>query len=94
MDAKIAHIGVTQQRAHRVGHAADADLQAGAIFDLGRYQPGHLLLDRAAVARRDLGQRRVAVIDDEIDFAGVDGIIRAGHTRHGRGGLDDDHARA
>ena len=51
VDAEVAHAALHQERAHGVRHRADADLQARAVVDLARDQPG----DRAV----GIGRRRV-----------------------------------
>ena len=51
VDAEVADAAFRQQGADGVRHAADADLQAGAVLDLG----GDQARDRAV----DFGRRRV-----------------------------------
>ena len=45
------------ERADRVRHAADADLEAGAVLDLGGDQRRHLAVDLAGLGVRELRQR-------------------------------------
>ena len=58
-----------QQRADGVRHAADADLQAGAVLDLGGDQRGDLAVDVGRRRVADLGDRLVAAVDDVVDLA-------------------------
>ena len=45
VDAEVAHAALEQQRADRVRHGADADLQAAAVLDLGGDQLRHRAVD-------------------------------------------------
>ena len=80
---------LAQQRAHGVGHAANADLQAGAVFDLRRDQRRDLAID---VGDRLIGQLRRCgrlAVDDVVDVADVHRFLRTEDVRHRRTGLDD-----
>ena len=77
MNAEIADIRFGDQRADRVGHAADAELNHGAVDDLvhdvGGGPPVHFI-ERAG---RQFEQFAVAALDDVIDIRDVDAFFPA-----------------
>ena len=79
--AEVAHAALAQQRAHRVGHRSDADLQAAAVLDLR----GDQLRDRAVVLRRrrvrDLGGGTIVPLDHEVDLALVHRVLEPVQVR-------------
>ena len=92
--AEVADAAFQQQRADRIRHAADADLQAGAILDLGcdPARDGAVDLGRRRV--RQLRGRLVVALDDVIDLADVNAVLLAEDVRQAAGHLDDHHLRA
>ena len=88
MDAQVLHAAFEQQRADGVGHAADADLQAGAILDLGA-------ICRATVRSISVGSvgqlrgRLLVALDDVVDLADVHAVLRAVDVGQLAGSLDD-----
>ena len=90
MDAKIAHRRLLQQRGDRIGHAANANLQAGTIFDLLGDQGCH----RAVNLRRfGIGQFRrwhIIALNHVIHLAAMHAHMRANHARHIGQGFDDE----
>src|SRR5258708_2848987 len=56
VDTEITEVGLPQQHAHRVGHTANPDLQAGAVLDLGGDMTGDPAIDLAWGWIRDLGR--------------------------------------
>ena len=94
MDAEIAHAALEQDRAHRVRHGADADLQAIAVLDLRGDEPpdgGVHVADRRI---RQLRRRTVVAFDHEVHFADVDAGLLAVDVGQSPARLDDDRAGA
>ena len=94
MHAKILGRAVQKFGADGVWHAADADLQAGAVLDARGDQAAHRAVH---VAGRWVGQDRrrlVVALDDEIHLADMHGIVHAGAMGQAVGYLDDHAARA
>ena len=89
VDAEVAHAALEQQRADRVRHRADADLQARAVVDLGRDQAGDRAIDVGRRRVRQLRERLTAAFDDVVDLADVQAVLDAVDVRNGRVGLDD-----
>jgi len=81
VDAEVAHTAFAQQRADRVRHRSDADLQAAAIVDLG----GDALRDGAVnVGRRrvrDLRDGAVVARDHVVDLALVHRVLETIQAR-------------
>ena len=94
MDAEVAHAAVQQQRAHRVGHRADPDLQARSVLDLGRDEAGDLTIDVGGHRLRKLRKRQTGTVDDVVDLADVQPVVDAVDVRDGGVDLDDDDLRA
>jgi len=90
MHAQVAHPALEQQRADRVRHRADADLQATAVLDLG----GDRLRDRAIGVGggrvRDLRGGTVVALDDVVDLALVHRVLEPVQVGQ-PGRLLDDH---
>ena len=94
MNAEIADIRFGDQRADRVGHAADAELNHGAVDDLvhdvGGGPPVHFI-ERAG---RQFEQFAVAALDDVIDIRDVDAFFPAAQRdRQVVVGFDDHDLR-
>jgi hypothetical protein len=98
-DAVAQHLGVDAEVAlvlqlhhHRVGNAAIADLQGGAVVD----QLGHVLADRL-LHRADLGQadleQRLVALHQAGDLGDVHQAVAVGEG-HVRVHLEQHHARA
>ncbi len=89
MDAKVAP--VAEQRAHRIGQAANPHLQARAVIDHTRDDMGDGLFLGRGRRKGEIGQWRVA-FDDHVDFRHVQQRI-AQHARHVGIDLDDQSPR-
>ena len=75
--ADVLQVGLGDEGAHGVGHAADAQLQAGAVGDLFHDHAGH---DLVHLGGRDGGhdaQGRVFAFDYVIDFGDVHRFFEA-----------------
>ena len=94
MDAEVADAAVEQERADRIRHAADADLQAVAVFDVRRDEPPHRAIDRRRRRIRQLRRGRVVALDDVVHFAHVHARLVAVDVRQPAARLDDDHPGA
>ena len=94
MNAQAADRGMGQQRTDRIRHPANPDLQAIAILQFRRDQPGHGAVDIAGRALGQFGHRRPIARNDEIDIADVHPGARPHHMGHGGAFLDNDHAGA
>lgn len=94
MHAQVAHPALEQQRADRVRHRADAELQATAVLDLG----GDRLRDRAIGVGggrvRDLRGGAVVALDDVVDLALVRRVLEPVEVRQPSRLLDDHELRA
>ena len=93
MYAEILQVGFRNHGTDRIRHAADAQLQAGAIRDLLHDQLGHRAVN---VGRRTAGaqlrDRRVLTLDDHIYLGDVDRFLKAAQAaRHVLIDLDDDN---
>jgi hypothetical protein len=94
VDAEVPHGAVAEDRADGVRHAADADLQAGAVLDLGRDERGDLPVHLRRRGIRQLRERRVAPsMTWSTSLMWMDSS-RPEDVRHRRAGLDDDLRRA
>ncbi len=93
VDAQVAHAGLLQHRAHGIGHAADADLQAGAIVHLRSDEGRDLAVDLADRRVAQFGQRIAAFVDEVVDLADVDRVLVAENLRHMLRHFDHDAAR-
>ena len=82
-----------QQGADRVRHAADADLQAGAVLDLGGDEAADGAVDIGDRRRRELGGRRAVTVDDDVDLTHVDAVVDTVAERQLVVHLDDHGAR-
>jgi hypothetical protein len=92
--AQVLHAALEQERAHGVGHGADAHLQAVAVFDLRGDEPSHRGVH---VADGWIGQLRrggVVAFDDVVHLADVDAGLLAVDVRQILVGFDDDGAGA
>ena len=87
--AQIAHAAFLQQSADGIRHAADPDLDAGAVFHLARDLPGDRMVDIAGRRIAQLGGRRVIALDDIVDLADMHAIVDAEAVRQSPGLLDD-----
>src|ERR1019366_2474881 len=74
MDAKIADPAFEQQRANRVGHAADTYLQAGAVINLAGDEARNGLVDLGWLRVGQLRRRLVVALDDVVDLADMDAV--------------------
>ena len=92
--AEVAHAALEQQRADGVRHRADADLQAGAVLDLGGDQPRDGVIDVGGRRVRDLGGGPVVTLDDVVDVALVHGVLEPVEVRQPGRLLDDHDLRA
>ena len=61
--AQVLQVGLGDQGAHGVGHAADAQLQAGAVGDLGDDQVGHGAVHVGGGHGAQLGDLGVGALD-------------------------------
>jgi hypothetical protein len=93
VDAEVAHPAVAQQRADRVRHRADADLEAAAVLDLGdQRRDGAVGFGGRQV--RDLRRRPVVARDPVVDLALVGRVLHALQARQAGRLLDDHDPRA
>ncbi len=94
MYAKIANAAFEQQRADRIWHAANADLQAGTILDLGGDATGHCGIDFGRLWIGQFRRRIVVAFDDVIDLAYVNPVLVSIDIGQASAHLDDDHPGA
>ena len=80
--------------AHGVWHAADPDLQTGAILDFSRNPPRNCAVDLARLRIGQFRARLMIALNDEIDLADVHAVVFAEHVRHLTIDLDDHQLRA
>jgi hypothetical protein len=73
---------------------ANADLQAGAILDLGSDEPPDGLVDIGRRRVRQFARRLVVVFDDAVDLIDVDAIALTEHIGKAFGYLHDDRPGA
>ncbi len=90
MDPQVLGSRVLQEGAHGVGHAADPDLEAVAVTNLGGDEATDRDVRRAHRRAQQLGRGLVITLDDVVDLAHVDAVVDP--VRHGQlGALLDDH---
>ena len=94
MHAEIAHPAFKKDRAHGIGHAADADLQAVAVLDFSRDEPPHRAVDLAGWRIRQFGRRGVVALDHVVDLADVHARLYTVDIGQAAARLDDDHPGA
>ncbi len=94
VDAEVADARVLQEPADGVRHAADPDLETGAVAHLGGDQRRDLAVDVGGARVADLRDGVVAAVDHVVDLARVHGLFRAEDVRQRRRGLDDQDLRA
>ena len=75
MDSQILEVALRDHRTDDVGQAADAQLQAGPVFDLLDDVLADLPIDLAELLRRNVGQRRVRAFDDVVDARDVHRLL-------------------
>src|SRR2546430_1612508 len=81
---------VDEQFADRVGHRADADLQAGTVLDFLRNESGHLLLDLPSWRMRKFGQCPSPSLDHIVDLIDMNTVLHAIDVGHAFVGFDND----
>ena len=94
MNAQIARAALQQLRADRIRHAADADLQTGAVLDLVGDEFTHRNVHFRGRRIRQFGRGLIIALDDIIDLADMQPIGLAEHIGQAIRHLDDDHFRA
>ena len=91
MHPEVAQVGGGDQFADGVGHGADAELQAGAVLDLGNDDLGDLLVDIGDLRLRQAEHLLVVALDDGVDLGDMDLLLVAAvAVRHVLVHLDDD----
>ena len=91
MHAEIAQARARELGADRIRHGADADLEAGAVFDQRRHVLGDLAVHVARGRIRQLGQgAAAALVDDAVHLGQVNARLAPRHHRERRIDLDDD----
>ena len=85
MYAQILQIRLSDQRSHSVGHAADTELQAGAVGDLLHDQFRHRLIHfRGSSASAQFSDGRVISLHDVVHLGDMNALLKsseaAGHV--------------
>ena len=93
VDADVLDAAFLEERADGVGHGADADLEAGAIFDLGGDVAGDGLIYGGGGRTGEFARRGVVAVDDVIDLADVDGVGLAIDVGKGASHFHDHRSR-
>ena len=91
--AQILQVGLGDEAAEGVGHAADAELQGDAVREVREDIGGDLPVDVADLHRRGMGKFLV-VLDDGVHFRDMDAVrLQAHDVGHVRVDLDDHFVR-
>ena len=90
MDAKIAQGRLLQQRGDRIGHAANAHLQAGAIFDLLCDQGCYRAVNLRRFGIGQFGRWHIIALNHVIHLAAMHAHMRATHARRIGQRYDDE----
>ena len=92
MYAQILQVRLAQHSAHGVGHAADAQLQAGAVGDLLHDELGHGLIHLGGGVGGLDAHGVVAPLHDHVHLGNMDAVVKAAQTPgHILVDLHDDH---
>jgi len=94
VNAEIADTAFEQQGANGVGHAADADLQAGAIFNLDGDAARNGAIDFARLRIWQLRRWIAVAFDDVIDFAEMNAVLVSAGIGEAFAHLDNHHPGA
>ena len=78
MDAQVLQVALGDQAADGVGHAADAQLEAGTVGDLGDDEVGHGQIHlRGGAGCCHLAQRGIVALHNGSDLVNVDAVLEA-----------------
>src|SRR5262249_42944057 len=88
--AEILDAALFEQRADRVRHGADADLDAVAVLDLADDPLGDRAVGVAWGRIAQLRRRQIVTVDDVVDLADMHGVAVAIDVGQAGADLDDD----
>src|ERR1700716_497507 len=92
--AQMANAALQQERTYRIGHPANTNLQARAVFNLGGNSSRDLPIDVGGWRIRQLCRRLMIAFDDVVDLAQMYAVVLAVHIREALIHLDDHHPGA